>query len=127
MSYSKSTTSKFDAADNKLSAFAKALALPIRVAIIRMIIQHGNNISKDMIYTLPYNPEIITKHISSLRTLKIIGQTGTRGNIIYYIDQDLFNQMSAMFFTLLKSIDDSKPFMEDTGVAEKDDGRKSMR
>ena len=113
MSYSKSTTSKFDAADNKLSAFAKALALPIRVAIIRMIIQHGNNISKDILYTLPHNPEIITKHISKLRTLKIIGQSGSKGNIIYYIDQGHFKQMSAMFFTLFKAIDDLKPLTED--------------
>ena len=119
MPYAKSAFSKFDAGDNELSTFAKALALPIRVAIIRMIVEHGNSISKDMIYTLPHNPDIISRHISELRTLKILRQTGIKGNIIYNIDEDLFSRMSAMFSMLFKTIDDLRPPGENLRAAEK--------
>ncbi len=40
--------SKFSNADNELANFAKALALPVRIAIIRTIMLNGNTITKEI-------------------------------------------------------------------------------
>lgn len=105
MSYLESTRSKFDTDDNEFSVFAKALALPIRVAIIRMILEHDNNIRKEELLGLSVNHEVVTKHIAELRTLKIVIQSGMKGNIRYRVDHHLFKRMTSRFNQLFSGID----------------------
>ena len=117
MTSSTKTATKFDADDNELSNFAKTLALPVRVAIIRIIIEHGNNTPKEKLLTLPVNQETVNKHISELRTLKIIKQYGLNDTLFYSIEQDIFTKMNAMFSMLFTNIGNMR--------AKKDNGPKA--
>lgn len=95
------TKFKFDDSDNALADFAKAIALPVRIAIIRMIIKSENGLKKQSLSEIPYNPESIEKHISQLRALGLIKAHGFKGDLTYSIDQDLFSQMANNMIHLL--------------------------
>jgi transcriptional regulator with XRE-family HTH domain len=81
--------------DVKLADFARALALPIRVQIIRFIVENGFSVNKDDLFFADTNQATVTKHIGELRTLGIIQMGGQRGHIMYHIDQSWFTQMIA--------------------------------
>lgn len=93
----------FDDSDKELSNFAKALALPVRVAIIRIIIEHSNVVKREMLYEIPFNIETINKHVAELKNLGILKVYGIKGNVNYSIDESLFDQMAYRFSLLFKS------------------------
>ncbi|OOQ60663.1 helix-turn-helix domain-containing protein [Mucilaginibacter pedocola] len=83
--------------DTQISAFARAIALPIRVFILRMIAMNGNSLSKDAIVTTAYNAKTLNKHLLELRSLGIIKAKTVKAQVTYYIDEKLFGEMSANF------------------------------
>ncbi|WEA01865.1 ArsR/SmtB family transcription factor [Mucilaginibacter sp. SJ] len=91
---------KFSNTDNELANFAKALALPVRVAIVRLIMAEGNLVPKESLYSIPFNQETITKHVAELKRMGIIKTHGFRGSIKYSIDERLFRQMADGFAML---------------------------
>ncbi|HMG11172.1 MAG TPA: helix-turn-helix domain-containing protein [Mucilaginibacter sp.] len=95
--------------DNELSQFARALALPVRVFIVRTIIENGFSINRDALYTTSFNIETINKHVSELRSLGLIKANGVKGNITYSIEQSWFEQMSIRFSSLFESINRFNP------------------
>jgi transcriptional regulator with XRE-family HTH domain len=95
--------------DNELSQFARALALPVRVFIVRTIIENGFSINRDALYTTSFNIETINKHVSELRSLGLIKANGAKGNITYSIEQNWFEQMSIRFSSLFESINRFNP------------------
>ncbi|GGA94572.1 hypothetical protein [Mucilaginibacter rubeus] len=95
---------KFSNTDNELANFAKALALPVRIAIVRIIIANDNLVPKESLYSIPFNQETITKHIAELKRMGILKACGLRGSIKYSIDERLFRQMADGFAMLFESI-----------------------
>lgn len=95
---------KFSTTDNDLANFAKALALPVRIAIVRIIIANGNSVFKEDLYTIPFNHETITKHLTDLKRAGIIKAHGFRSSIKYSLDEHLFQQMANGFATLFESM-----------------------
>jgi transcriptional regulator with XRE-family HTH domain len=98
----------FDIEDNELADFFRALALPIRSAIVRRIILYKNNAIKEVLFELPYKPELINKHLAQLRTLKIIKVAGSKNGIIYSVDPALFKRTSKLFSSLATNIEGNK-------------------
>jgi hypothetical protein len=95
---------KFSNTDNELANFAKALALPVRIAIVRIIMTNGNSVSKESLYAIPFNHETITKHLSELKRMGMIKARGFRGSIKYSLDEQLFRQMASGFTMLFESM-----------------------
>ncbi|SEM62160.1 DNA-binding transcriptional regulator, ArsR family [Mucilaginibacter gossypiicola] len=95
---------KFSDRDNELANFAKALALPVRIAIVRIIMTNNNSISKEILYTIPFNHETTTKHLAELKRMGIIKAHGLRGSIKYSLDEQLFKQMANGFAMLFESM-----------------------
>ncbi|RWY55822.1 helix-turn-helix domain-containing protein [Mucilaginibacter gilvus] len=87
----------FSEIDTQISAFARAIALPIRVFILRMIAENGNSLTKQAFYTSAFNTKTINKHIQELRGLGIIKTKTVKAEVTYCIDEKLFGQMSANF------------------------------
>jgi ribosome-binding protein aMBF1 (putative translation factor) len=83
--------------DTQISAFARAIALPIRVFILRMIAENGNCLTKQAVYASSLNAKTINKHIQELRGLGIIKVRNVRSEAAYCIDEKLFEQMSVNF------------------------------
>ena len=85
--------------DTQISQFARVIALPIRVFIIRMIVENGNSLSKNALYTSAFSASTINKHIQELKTLGIIKIKVVKSQVTYGVDMVLFNQMSTRFNT----------------------------
>ncbi|MEO7211642.1 helix-turn-helix domain-containing protein [Mucilaginibacter sp.] len=92
----------FSEIDTQISAFARAIALPIRVFILRMIAENGNSLTKQAFYTSAFNTKTINKHIQELRGLGIIKTKTLKTEVTYCIDEKLFGQMSANFSTFFE-------------------------
>lgn len=99
---------RFSEGDISLAEFAKAIALPVRIAILRRIIASGNELRRAGFDPIPYNPESVNKHLSELRALGIIKVSGGRGDLVFSVDDQLFNQMANSFIHLLK-VSNDKP------------------
>jgi ribosome-binding protein aMBF1 (putative translation factor) len=92
----------FSEIDTQISQFARAIALPIRVFILRMIAENGNSLSKQAFYTTAFNTKTINKHLQELRGLGIIKAKTVKAEVTYCIDEKLFGQMSANFSTFFE-------------------------
>lgn len=90
----------FSEVDTQIAQFARAIALPIRVFIIRMIAENGNSLNKQTFYNSAFDARVINKHIMELKSLGIIKVKTVKAQVTYYIDQHLFDQMSAQFGVL---------------------------
>lgn len=94
--------SNFDEGDKELSNFAKALALPVRIAIIRIIMENNNAVNREILWEIPFNIETINKHVAELKNLGILKVQGFKGHITYSIDESLFEHMAYRFAELFK-------------------------
>jgi transcriptional regulator with XRE-family HTH domain len=101
--------------DKRFSDFARALALPIRVLIVRRVIENGFSITKNNLDIADYTKENITKHINELRFLGILKMAGSKGHITYSIDQNWFTQMIKGFLTVFGE----NIFLAQTDVSDK--------
>lgn len=99
-----STNAKFSEIDNELAQFARLLALPVRVYIIRTIIENGNVISKKDICNVPFEMENILKHLAELKSLGVIKINGTKANITYSINSNVFDQILIKFSSLFNNL-----------------------
>lgn len=87
----------FSDVDTQISQFARAIALPIRVFILRAIALNGNCLNKEAFYTTAFNAKTVNKHILELRALGIVKVKTVKTQVNYYIDEKLFGEMSANF------------------------------
>lgn len=117
-----SLKSKFTETDSELARFARILALPVRVYIIRMIIENGNSISKKEICNVPFEMENILKHVAELKTTGIIKVSGTKANTVYSIDIPLFNRMVSRFFSLFDHLNSTEQLPAQPFADPKDKG-----
>lgn len=95
--------------DFELAQFARVLALPIRVFIIRMIIEHDNSISKQQLYSHAFTEQNINKHLLELKAAGILKISGNRGKITYSIDQNVSKQIADSFTNMFQSISQLDP------------------
>lgn len=90
-----------------MAKFALALGLPVRIFIIRIIINQNNLATKEDFNNTSFAPELINKHISQLRGLGILKIKKENRKTTYSIDKPFFNSMSEKFNSLFKSIEQS--------------------
>ena len=95
--------------DFELSQFARVLALPVRVFIIRMIIENDNSISKQQLYSYAFTDQNINKHLLELKAAGILKISGVRGKITYSIDQKVSRQIADSFTNMFQSISQLNP------------------
>lgn len=89
---------------NQIADMAKAMAHPARVAILEQILDSGSCICNDLVINLPLAQATISQHLKELKIAGIIkGQT--EGKVVcYWIDEDNWNQMAAVFSIFFKSL-----------------------
>jgi len=101
-----STSAKNDIA---LATFVRSLALPIRICIIRTIIENGNLISRDKLLEIPYDNHNINKHILDLKYSRLLTSTAKKKISYFSIDEEVFvkmyNRLLDLFENLRKFID----------------------
>lgn len=90
--------------DVALSNFAKALALPVRVCIIRFILENDNHVNREMLTQIPFKSNSVNKHINDLKYLGII-KSNVKDRVNFFsVDEAIFIQMSNHFLNLFEPL-----------------------
>lgn len=82
-----SKTEEFTARDNKTAAYAKALAHPARVAIIKLLIQKQSCVCGDIVDELPLSQSTVSQHLKELKEAGLIKGNIDGVKVCYCIDE----------------------------------------
>lgn len=95
---------EFSVKDNKLAAYAKALAHPARVAILKLLIQKQSCICGDIVEELPLSQSTISQHLKELKESGLIKGDVEGARVCYCIDEKEWaiaqNTFNALFTTI---------------------------
>ena len=82
-----SKTEEFTIKDNKIAAYAKALAHPARVAILQMLIKQQSCICGDIVDVLPLSQSTVSQHLKELKEAGLIKGDIEGAKVCYCIDE----------------------------------------
>jgi len=98
----------FDRADQQLAAFAKALAHPARVAILRVLAEHGTCICGQVVEVLPLAQSTVSQHLKELKEAGLIQGEVDGPRMCYCIDQENLAVLSAQLSLYLSALAQQK-------------------
>jgi DNA-binding transcriptional ArsR family regulator len=78
---------EFSVRDNRLSKFAKALAHPARVAILKILLKRNSCICGDIVEELPLSQSTVSQHLKELKDAGLIKGEIEGVKICYCIDE----------------------------------------
>ena len=82
-----SKTEEFTIKDNKIAAYAKALAHPARVAILQLLIKQQSCICGDIVEVLPLSQSTVSQHLKELKEAGLIKGDIEGAKVCYCIDE----------------------------------------
>jgi ArsR family transcriptional regulator, arsenate/arsenite/antimonite-responsive transcriptional repressor len=91
---------EFSAKEQELSAFAKALAHPARIAILKVLAQHNACICGEIVEVLPLAQSTVSQHLKELKNAGLIDGTVDGPRSCYCINWKAFEKFSNEFNTL---------------------------
>lgn len=90
-------TEEFSVKDNKIAAYAKALAHPARVAILQLLLRKQACICGDIVEELPLSQSTVSQHLKELKAAGLIKGDIDGVKICYCIDEKEWAQARAYF------------------------------
>lgn len=98
-------TEEFSIKDNRIAAYAKALAHPARVAILRLLIQRQACICGDIVDELPLSQSTVSQHLKELKAAGLIKGDIEGVRVCYCIDDAEMNAAKNALQGLFTSYD----------------------
>lgn len=98
-----SRTSEFKEDDIVLARFAKALAHPARIEILKILAHRKICICNDLVQDLPLAQATVSQHLKELRGAGLIYGNEDGAKVCYTIDHEVWERMSTHFKLLLTS------------------------
>lgn len=92
---------EFSVKDNRIANFAKALAHPARVAILRILLKKESCYCGDIVEELPLSQSTVSQHLKELKEAGIIKGEINGAKICYCIDAGVWEQMQMVLGNLL--------------------------
>src|ERR1017187_10181182 len=96
-------TEDFTVKDNKLAGYAKALAHPARIAILRLLIKRQACICGDIVDELPLSQSTVSQHLKELKDAGLIKGNIDGAKVCYCIDEKEWEAAKTYLTTLFKS------------------------
>jgi ArsR family transcriptional regulator, arsenate/arsenite/antimonite-responsive transcriptional repressor len=96
---------EFGAKEQELAAFAKALAHPARIAILKVLAQYNECICGEIVEVLPLAQSTVSQHLKELLQAELISGTVDGVRSCYCINWktfEKFNQEFSFLFNKLK-------------------------
>lgn len=84
----------------KLSNFSRALALPVRIYIIRQILDNHNCATREILHQIPFKKDLINMHLLELKNMGLLKTTHQNRIYSYTVDESKFIAMSNSFLDL---------------------------
>lgn len=82
-----SRTDNFTVNDNRIAIYAKALAHPARVAILRLLLKKQVCICGDIVDELPLSQSTVSQHLKELKSAGLIKGEIEGARVCYCIDE----------------------------------------
>jgi DNA-binding transcriptional ArsR family regulator len=82
-----SKTEEFTVKENKIANYAKALAHPARVAILKLLLKKDTCICGDIVEELPLSQSTVSQHLKELKEAKLIKGEVEGAKVCYCIDE----------------------------------------
>jgi len=79
---------EFSVKDNRIAAYAKALAHPARVAILKLLINRQACICGDIVDELPLSQSTVSQHLKELKEAGLIKGDISGVKVCYCIDDE---------------------------------------
>lgn len=100
----KMSKKKFTEEQENLARIAKALAHPVRIAILQMLATQECCYHGDMSEVIPVAKSTLSQHLKELRDAELIQGTITLPSIKYCINQENWNIAKVQFGAFFKEI-----------------------
>lgn len=94
---------EFTVRENKIAAYAKALAHPARVAIVELLLKQQSCICGDIVSELPLSQSTVSQHLKELKNSGLIKGDIEGVTTCYCIDDKEWLQAKRYLGTLLKT------------------------
>lgn len=94
---------EFTVRDNRIARYAKALAHPARVAILRFLVRKGDCVCGDIVEELPLSQSTVSQHLKELKEAGIIQGEIDGARVCYCIDPAEWAQVRKQLSELLDS------------------------
>lgn len=95
---------EFSRKEQELSAFAKALAHPARIAILKVLAQNNECICGQIVDVLPLAQSTVSQHLKELKEAGLIEGTVDGPRSCYCINWKAFEKFSAEFNSLFNHL-----------------------
>lgn len=96
-------TEEFTVKENKIAAYAKALAHPARVAILQLLIKKQACICGDIVDELPLSQSTVSQHLKELKEAGLIKGEIEGKKVCYCIDEKEWESAQLYLQQLFKS------------------------
>lgn len=101
-------TEEFTIKDNKIAKYAKALAHPARIAILRVLIKKQACICGDIVDELPLSQSTVSQHLKELKESGLIKGDIEGAKVCYCIDEKEWESAKTYLNTLFDSYQKGK-------------------
>ena len=94
---------EFSVKDNRIAKYAKALAHPARVAILKLLIRKQACICGDIVEELPLSQSTISQHLKELKESGLIKGDVEGARVCYCVDEKEWNTAKELLNNLFVS------------------------
>ena len=94
---------EFTIKDNKIAAYAKALAHPARIAILQLLIKKKTCICGDIVDELPLSQSTVSQHLKELKEAGLIKGDISGVKVCYCIDEKEWEYAKTYMTTFFNS------------------------
>jgi DNA-binding transcriptional ArsR family regulator len=98
-----SKTEEFTIKDNRIAAYAKALAHPARIAILQLLLKRQACVCGDIVEELPLSQSTVSQHLKELKEAGLIRGDIEGKTICYCIDEKEWAQAGKYLGNLFES------------------------
>lgn len=92
-----------DGVDEELAAFARALAQPVRVRILRMLARHDAEMCAAIVSQLPLAQSTVSEHLRVLREARLVATQEEGARTSYCLDHASLRRLKALLEQALPS------------------------
>jgi len=88
---------EFDLKDNKVADFAKAIAHPARIAILRLLLKKNSCFCGDIVDELPLSQSTVSQHLKELKSIGLIKGEIEGKSVCYCINEKKWLEVKICF------------------------------
>ncbi|GAC1439758.1 MAG: metalloregulator ArsR/SmtB family transcription factor [Sediminibacterium sp.] len=99
-------TEEFSKQEQDLAAFAKSLAHPARIAILKVLARHNECVCGEIVEVLPLAQSTVSQHLKELKQAGLINGTVDGPRSCYCINWKAFEKFNAGFSSLFNKLKD---------------------